>query len=292
LGAEHYRDELAFTLAYATWAGERIRRIIDADYDIDTKADHSPVTTADHVVNTEFIDQVAARFPSDGVLGEEASHATGGARTWVIDPVDGTQHLILGLPVFMVSIALVENGQPVLGVAHNPSTRQSYWAVAGGGAHRDGALIHVSARDGTGPPATVNGEGLEANPGNLTSDTLLRMTTAPDLALSPYRYPWPTVFAGCKVAEGNWDGALYGRGSAHDVAAVCLLVREAGGRVTDRTGADQRYDGMVNGCVLSNGAIHGQLVRHWADHTSRLPTVAASPLSQDADGVSRWVGRG
>jgi fructose-1,6-bisphosphatase/inositol monophosphatase family enzyme len=64
------------------------------------------------------------------------------------------------------------------------------------------------------------------------------------------------------VAEGSWDADLFGQTAAHDVAAVCLLVREAGGTVTDRRGADQRYDRPVDGCLLSNGLLHEHLVRH------------------------------
>jgi fructose-1,6-bisphosphatase/inositol monophosphatase family enzyme len=92
---------------------------------------------------------------------------------------------------------------------------------------------------------------------------LLRVTTAAEFASQPRRFPWPSVFSGCKVAEGAWDADLYSGVAAHDVAAVCLLVREAGGTVTDRTGGDQRYDGPVNGCLLSNGKVHAALVEEW-----------------------------
>ena len=260
----HDDGELDFALACANDAADRIRRFTTNGYEVETKLDLSPVTAADREINAVFIEQVAARFPDDGVLGEEASRSGTGPRTWVIDPVDGTQQFILGVPVFMVSIALVENGRPVLGVAVNPSTSQCYWAASGRGAYRDGTPIHVSARDGRETPNIVSGEGADANPSELTSDTLLRVGFAPELRLSPYRFPWPTVFSGCKVAEGAWDADLYGRSSAHDVAAVCVLVREAGGKVTDRSGLDQRYDRPVDGCVLSNGVIHDELVRLWS----------------------------
>jgi fructose-1,6-bisphosphatase/inositol monophosphatase family enzyme len=259
-----YGDELQFALTYAAQAAERILRIAADGYRIDTKADQTPVTTADREVNDTFIEQVAIRFPDDGVLGEEASRDVKGKRTWVIDPIDGTQQFILGIPVFMVSIALVVDGRPVVGVAYNPSTRQCYWACDGDGAYRDGRPIRVSTRDGRSASATISGAGADANPSDLTSDTLLRLRLAPRFHTAPYRFPWPTVFSGCKVAEGRWDADLYGQAAAHDVAAVCVLTREAGGRVTDRSGADQRYDAPVRGCIVSNGLIHDELVRRWA----------------------------
>lgn len=260
-----WEQELRFACRFAEQAGDQILRIVAAGNHVDTKADLSPVTTADRQVNHQFIDQVRARFGGDGVLGEEASHHTGSARTWVIDPVDGTQQLILAIPVFMVSIALVHDGRPVVAAAHNPSTRETYWASAGAGAYRNGAQLQVSDRDGLTEPATVTPSGAIAGSADLNADTLLNVHVSADstLTTTPRRFPWPTVFAGCKIAEGAWDGDLYGGRAAHDVAAVCLLVREAGGTVTDRFGADQRYDRSVNGCIMSNGRIHEQLTRQW-----------------------------
>ena len=256
--------ELRFARAFAAEAAAVVRSIRAGGFDVATKADRTLVTTADHEVNRQFIEQVVARFPDDGVLGEEASRLTGGPRTWVIDPIDGTQQFVLGIPVFMVSVALVVDGRPVVGVAANPSTGETYWAEAGTGAYRDGARLRVSRRDGTTEPVIVSGGGAHpVSPDGLDADALLRVHTAPAVSSTAQRYPWPTVFSGCKVAEGSWDGDLFGQAAAHDVAAVCVLVREAGGTVTDRSGADQRYDRPVDGCILSNGLVHEHLVRHW-----------------------------
>jgi fructose-1,6-bisphosphatase/inositol monophosphatase family enzyme len=259
-----YAPELRFARAFAAEAAAVVRRIRAGGFDVATKADRTLVTTADHEVNRQFIEQVVARFPDDGVLGEEASRLTGGPRTWVIDPIDGTQQFVLGIPVFMVSVALVVDGRPVIGVAANPSTGETYWAEAGAGAYRDGIRLRVSRRDGTTVPVIVSGGGAHpVSPDGLDADALLRVHTAPAVSSTAQRYPWPTVFSGCKVAEGSWDADLFGHATAHDVAAVCVLVREAGGTVTDRSGADQRYDRRVDGCILSNGLVHEHLVRHW-----------------------------
>lgn len=263
MSSSRYVHELRFARRFASASAVRIRQLRAGGYQVDTKRDHSLVTTADLEVNHTFIEQVRDRFPGDGVLGEEASHPGAGPRTWVIDPVDGTQQFVLGIPVFMISIALVEDGIPVVAVAANPSTREEYWATADGGAFRDGQRLRVSTRDGGAEAAIVSGGGAHPTPGGLDADSLLQVATTPRVGSAPYRFPWPTVFSGCKVAEGVWDGDLYGQTAAHDVAAVCLLVREAGGRVTDRRGRDQRYDAPVDGCVLSNGRVHDELVASW-----------------------------
>ena len=114
----------------------------------------------------------------------------------------------------------------------------------------------------------MGGSGASPLPGEIGADGLLRVRYGSPDGISAYRFTWPSVFSGCKVAEGNWDGNLYAGRSAHDVAAVAVLVREAGGRVTDRHGGDQRYDRTVNGCTLSNGIIHDELVAAWAGATS------------------------
>jgi histidinol-phosphatase len=258
-----YADELRFARTFAHRAAARLRTLRRDVLRIETKADQSPVTNADLEVNHDFIDAVGHTFPDDGVLGEEASRPGAGPRTWVIDPVDGTRQLILGVPTFMISIALVVEGRPVVAVAENPSTREVYWAVEGRGAHRGRDRLRVSTRDGVSSEAVVSaGGGTLTRPG-LEADGLLRLTVQPELTSVVHRFPWPSVFSGCKVAEGFWDADLYGQRAAHDVAAVCLLVREAGGRVTDRQGHDQRYDGPVNGCIASNGLVHDALVESW-----------------------------
>lgn len=259
-----FEPELHFARQFVHRAGQQIRQAIAEDYRIDTKDDGSPVTTIDHMVNHRFIDEVRARFPADAVLGEEASHPTGSARTWVIDPIDGTQQLILAIPVFMIAIALVHKGRPVVAVTHNPSTNETYWASIGAGAYRDGTRLSVSTHNGITNPATVCAAGATPSANGLNADTLLQVCVEPDFTTAPRRFPWPTVFTGCKIAEGAWDADLYSSHAPHDVAAVCLLVREAGGTVTDRLGSDQRYDGPVNGCAMSNGLIHDHLIRQWS----------------------------
>lgn len=261
--ADAFRAELDFALDCARQAGEQIQAIASS-YDVAHKEDGSLVTTVDLEINGWFIEQAAERFPGDRVLGEELSSDASGPRTWVIDPLDGTSQFVLGIPVWMVAIALTdEDGRPVVAVAHNPSLRAGsgsmYWAIEGGGAFRDGEQIRVSTRDGSAIPAWIRGEAAE-HVSDALSGTLLEVAFAPTVKAIERRV-LPAVFACCLVAEGSLDGVLYTGSGAHDLAAGGLIVSEAGGLVTDLAGAEQRYDAPVNGGVLSNGLIHGALLR-------------------------------
>lgn len=299
-----YVEELDFVLAFVTDAARLVREFRSAGFRTDVKADRSFVTTADHEVNRVFIERVAARFPGDDVLGEELSHRDGGARTWVIDPIDGTEQFLLAVPTFMISVALTDaGGRPVVAALANPSTGEVYRAVRGHGAFRGEDRLRVSQRDGVTEPAVVRTSGAAPATGRgLAVDGIVRFSLPPDAdrtartarpddtdtadtdtdaadadhagggaaahpggtpSVVPVRYPWPSAFSGCKVAEGVWDADLYNHDGAHDVAATALLVEEAGGRASDRDGAVQRYDRPINGCVLSNGRVHDAVLRHW-----------------------------
>jgi myo-inositol-1(or 4)-monophosphatase len=110
------------------------------------KANHSFVTDLDHDLERLIRDRLAARFPADTLTGEEyAAAGGGGPRRWSIDPIDGTGNLVHGLPLWAVSIGLIDAGEPVLGVIVIPPLNETYWAVRGGGAWRDGTRL--SARD-------------------------------------------------------------------------------------------------------------------------------------------------
>ncbi|MDY7100818.1 MAG: inositol monophosphatase [Actinomycetota bacterium] len=259
-----HADELAFVRAFVDDAVELVRGLRADGFRTETKPDRSLVTTADHEVNRRFIDAVASTFGDDRVLGEEESREAAGPRTWVIDPIDGTEQFVLGIPTSMIAVALCDAaGQPIVATAANPATRETYWAVRGHGAHRDGVRLRVSDRNGVTAPAIVRASGPPATEASVHSDGLVRMATADAPEVVPVWFPWPSAFSGCKVAEGSWDADLYGHIGAWDVAATALLVTEAGGRATDRYGRDQRYDGPVDGCVLSNGLVHDAIVERW-----------------------------
>lgn len=231
-----------------------------AEKGIQTKADMSPVTLVDKQINQMLIDEVADHFPDHGVLGEEASTVTDKHDSvWVCDPVDGTLPFIIGLPTAMFSLAFVYKGEPLIGVAYDPFLDRMFVAIKGQGAKLNGHSIHVDSGGMKGAriagPTGVN--------------TLLRSQELyNDLqARGAHVTAFPgNVYKCTLLAEGRMHGRIFSGHTAHDIAALKVIVEEAGGRVTDLDGNEQRYDRPIRGAIVSNGVIHDQLleaVRHF-----------------------------
>ncbi|MGH8008661.1 MAG: 3'(2'),5'-bisphosphate nucleotidase CysQ, partial [Candidatus Binatia bacterium] len=136
----------AITAARA--AGALIRAIYATDYTVDYKGTDSPVTIADRNANQKIHEFVQGAFPADGWLSEETADSPARLscrRVWVVDPLDGTKEFIQKIPEFAVSIALIEEGKPVVGVAYNPIQDRLFWAVRGQGAWCGEQRLHVSS---------------------------------------------------------------------------------------------------------------------------------------------------
>ncbi len=200
------------------------------------KTDYSHVTSADFKIQRHLCERIARRFPDHAVLCEEAgdylaSMPQPGSTThcWVIDPIDGTRNYARRLPFFCTSIALLEDGHPIVGVVANPMTCQTYYATRGAGAHlADRRLRVADTAYGHGTIVTFQ----PADDGttyDMTSSWLRRVvmrdfgTTALHLAM---------------LADGNVDGAIAIECSLWDIAAGALMVTEAGGLITDVSGRD------------------------------------------------------
>jgi myo-inositol-1(or 4)-monophosphatase len=188
------------------------------------------------------------------VLGEEASVRTDKPQLWVCDPIDGTNGFTVGEPTSVFSLAYVVDGVPMLAVSLDPYQDLLYTAVKGKGAHCNGRPIHVSSRS-LADKAVVIGPG---SFGEIERTVDLYHAIAAKGAR--VRMFGGLVFKGNLAAEGKIDGILFPYSGAHDIAAVKLIVEEAGGRVTDIQGHEQRYDRPLNGAVISNGVIHDELL--------------------------------
>ena len=111
----------------------------------ETKPDASLVTNIDRMIETRLREEIAARFPSHGFVGEEYGRADAQTEfVWAIDPIDGTANMVHGLPAWAISLGLVRAGQPVVGVIHLPVLEETYAATAGGGAAMNGRSIHAA----------------------------------------------------------------------------------------------------------------------------------------------------
>ena len=134
----------------AVQAGGVILNYYKADYDIQEKGYHNPVTTADREADTRLKEILLKARPDYGWLSEEtvdSAERLEKKRVWVVDLLDGTKEFIEGVPHFVVSIALVENGQPIIGVLYNPVTGEIFTATQEKGACLNGEPIHCTAKE-------------------------------------------------------------------------------------------------------------------------------------------------
>ncbi len=213
------------------------------------------VSDADLASQKYLLDHIPA---ADDVLSEEgASRATGAARTWVIDPLDGTINFLHGLPNWCVSIGVVERGALAAAAVVAPELRQAYTAAAGRGAFCNGERIRVSGTPDIADAILATGLAYRRN--ELPDHNMDNITTL-GFACADLRRLGAAAIDLCYVASGRIDGFWELHLNAWDVAAGILLVREAGGRVTDFRGSE-RLEDLLHGrhVVASNGLVHEQV---------------------------------
>lgn len=248
-----FSTELAFAKELAYEAGEIMKKYFRADQQIEIKDDNTPVTIADKTVNDVVIEKIRSAFPDDGVMGEEASWHTNRERLWVCDPIDGTIGYTMRIPTSMFSLALVIDGKPVLAVAYNPRVDELYYAVQDGGSFMNGQPIKVSSK-AWGEDTRIT---TSSHEGIFRSKELVQSLKDQKVYVHALL---GLVHQGCLIAEGAIEGRIFLYNGAHDIAAVKLIIEEAGGKVTNLEGNEQRYDQPINGAIMSNGLIHNKLL--------------------------------
>lgn len=255
---DQHKSYLAFAKQLALDAGEIITTYYrTTNLEIKWKEDNSPVTIADKEVNSLVVEAVKSRYTEHGVRGEEESWNPEAHSLWVCDPIDGTKAYMLEIPVAMFSIALVEEGVPLVAVAYNPFTHELFSAVKGNGATLNDGKIQVSSRRWGEKSRLVKSDSETSSKYLLgSSEKVLELAKE---NINVFTCPG-AVFRGCNIAAGAFDGTYFYGDGAHDIAAVKLIIEEAGGKVTDISGKEQRYDQPINGAILSNGLIHEKLI--------------------------------
>jgi fructose-1,6-bisphosphatase/inositol monophosphatase family enzyme len=246
---------LDFAQRVAREAGNVILEYFEvADKSVETKADESPVTIADKQINDMVIARVTETFPNHGILGEEGSLHADRKELWVCDPIDGTRSFIQRIPTAVFSLAYVVDGQVEVAVVFDPYQNKLFSAARGKGAWVNGETLSVSSCD------KLEEASIGITPGykdvkkwRVLLDGLAEQGT--NLVLVP-----GNVFKSTLVATSSIDGYVFPGRSAHDIAAAKLIIEEAGGKVTDLSGKEQRYDGAIYGAIISNGLLHDQLV--------------------------------
>lgn len=249
---------LATAIEAALAAGRIHKQYFRQNADVQKKGRIDLVTAADLAVEQMFRELIAARFPTHGVLGEEAATGTQPRDSrfrWIIDPVDGTTNFAHGLALFCVSIALEIDGQLVLGVVYDPIADELFTAERGMGARLNGTRIHVTscvtlvdALLCTGFPYSIREERrrqVDVFAAFLGEAQAVRRLGSAALDL-------------CYVAAGRFDGFWEERIHPWDIAAGALIIEEAGGTVTGMGG--ERFDAFAGHITATNGALHAAIL--------------------------------
>ncbi len=250
---------LEFAKSLAKEAEEIALKYFSFKTETSWKEDNTPLTQADTEINDLVIKKINESYPEHSIYGEEKSyHKEGSQYIWVCDPIDGTMAFSIGMPMFVFSIALVDqsNGQPILGLINDPIMKNMYWAYKGGGAFRNNEKIKVlNTGDFERTTYSLTGaSGKDIGFSNLPFHKLMGERKSRVMKFPSF------VYGAIQVANGKFiGGAFYGK-AGHDIAALKLITEEAGGKVTDLNGEERRYDRDGIGCLVSNGVLHEKIL--------------------------------
>lgn len=248
-------------------AGDVLMAELNRPPKISYKGEVDIVTEADKRSEAAIVSRLRNQFPQHTIVAEEGggSGSASSRYVWHVDPLDGTTNFAHGFPIFAVSLGLLEDGEPIVGVVFNPWSQELFSAARGEGAYLGSKRIHVSAVDkmahgllATGFPTHKRGDSHNINyywEFTLRSHGVRRAGSAAlDL---------------CMVACGRYDGYWEFGLKSWDAAAGTLMVREAGGMVTDFGGKPYHAGDAV--LLASNGRIHEEMRELGAEITARRP---------------------
>lgn len=247
---------LSTAITIARGAGA-ILKAAGSDRDADFKQNEIDlVTEYDRRSEAYIVSALRAAFPDHALRGEEGALANPGAEyEWLIDPLDGTTNFAHGLPIYSVVLALLHRGDPIAGVIYDPTRDELFTATGGGGAFLDDRPLRVSTRQPLSRALLVTGfpYDIRTNPDNNIarfSHFAVRTRAVRRLGSAALDLAY--------VAAGRFDGYWEGRLNPWDVAAGTLMVREAGGRVTNYD--DEPIPVPNLGLAASNGVIHREML--------------------------------
>jgi len=222
------------------------------------------VTIADKEINQMVIDEVALAYPDHSVMGEEWD---GGQHAWkyvrCIDPIDGTIAYAHWIPISVFSLALVENGKPVVGCIYQPFLDELYYGETGQWSTCNDIPMHVSQRDMDDKEYMLGQcirKGMPYNVKLFWDEVFDQWLLTTEL--------WPIAYKWALVAKGCLDWLVFPHTKPYDLAAAKVLVEEAGGIETSLFGKQQRFDQPVQWNIISNGKNHNNLVE-WVQRTMK-----------------------
>lgn len=245
--------DFAKNIAYK--AGDIMLKYFKDNNEASYKFDETIVTKADTEINSYLIKKVKEVFPEHSVDGEEEKFWSS-EYVWVCDPVDGTAMYARHIPVAVFSLALVVNGISLLGVVYDPFTDNLYYAIKGQGAFKNDKQIRVNNIKLDDKRSVSNFDMWPNSEYNIYD-------AINELGKKTYFVSVGSVIRACMcVASGEFNLAIF-PGTKHkncDIAAVKVIVEEAGGKVTNLFGNEQNYNQDIEGAIVSNGIVHDEAI--------------------------------
>jgi histidinol-phosphatase len=256
LSAAYLDAALGIARAAAAAAAQVIHRYYRGRFETRTKDDASPVTQADEESEVAIRAVLREAYPDHAIYGEEQGRDGSGDFLWLVDPIDGTKSFVRGYPMFSTQIALMHRGELVLGVSSASEYGQTAWARRGGGAWLDGERLQVAptARIADAAVSTGNLKSLARGP---------RWSALGELLQQANRGRGYGDFLHYHLlAQGCVDVVLESDVNILDIAALAVIVREAGGIFTDLDGAPLDLD--TRSVLASTPALHAGLISRFA----------------------------
>jgi histidinol phosphatase-like enzyme (inositol monophosphatase family) len=247
-----YERELEVALRAVAAAGRLTLEYFRGDVAIERKPDATPVTIADRRAEELLRAVLGEAFPEDAILGEEFGELAGrSGRRWIIDPIDGTQSFIRGVPLYGVLLGLEDRGRCVVGAAGFPALGETYWAASGAGAWCNDARISVSSVDSLAEATLLTSDAKPEHyddyyPGYVR---LLRATAR--------QRGWGDCYGYALVARGAAEVMVDPKLNPWDIAAIIPILEEAGGTFFDWRG-ETRIDGGSG--IGVNGKLREQIL--------------------------------
>ena len=250
-------DFLEVAREAALAASTPILRYYRGNFEVERKADRTPVTIADREAEQRIREVLGKSFPDHGIYGEEYGADRGDAEyLWLVDPIDGTKSFVRGYGMFSTQIALMHCGEIIVGVSSAPAMGELAWAAKGAGAWLDGQPLRVSTHGKV--------EGASISTGNLGS--LATSSSWPVLgavlATAGRTRGYGDFYHYHRLAAGQLDAVIESDVNVLDVAALSLIVAEAGGVFTDLDG--QPVGLQTRSVLAANPALHAALLAKFA----------------------------
>lgn len=248
---------LATALQAASSARELILSYYDGNFDIEIKADQTPVTVADRGAEQIIRNIISAAYPEHGIFGEEFGADDKDTEfLWLVDPIDGTKSFVKRYGMFSTQIALMHHGELVLGVSCAPAMNELVWATRGGGAHDANGRLHVS-EVGSIDAASISTGNIQSLAASKRWPALGRV-----LARCNRSRGYGDYYHYHRLAAGQLDAVIESDVNILDIAALYVIVTEAGGVFTDLDGQALNLD--TRSVLAATPKLHASLTAELA----------------------------